>query len=77
MLAEYQNFVKDETNPALIKGGVKWRDVWVTATFGNAFEYFIVAPIDNFAQYDAPHPIEKALGKEGFAAWRAKGNRFF
>jgi hypothetical protein len=77
MAAEFQNFVKTETNPALRKGGATWREVWqTTAAAGDAFEYVIVAPIDNFAQYDGPSPLEKGLGKDGFAAWQAKASRY-
>jgi hypothetical protein len=77
MITEYQNFVKNETNPALRKGGAMWREVWqTTPAAGDAFEYILVAPIDNFAQYDGPGPLEKGLGKEGFAAWQAKAGRY-
>jgi hypothetical protein len=77
MMNEFQNFVKNETNPALRKGGAMWREVWqTTAVAGEAFEYVIVAPIDNFAQYDGPSPLEKGLGKEGLAAWQAKASRY-
>lgn len=75
MVTDFENMVKNEVNPALIKGGAQWRNVWRTATFGDAFEYAIVAPLDNFAQYDSPGPLEKGLGKEGFAAWLAKAGR--
>ena len=77
MMTEFQNFVKTETNPALRKGGAMWRDVWqTTAAAGDAFEYVVVAPIENFAQYDGPSPLEKGLGKEGLAAWQAKASRY-
>jgi len=77
MITEFQNFVKNETNPALRKGGAMWREVWqTTAAAGDAFEYVIVAPIDNFAQYDGPSPLEKGLGKEGLAAWQTKASRY-
>ncbi len=69
---EYENFVKNQTNPALQKAGTKWRDAWKTAMFGNSFEYVYVEPIDNFAMFDGPGPIERALGKEANAAWSAK-----
>lgn len=75
MVADFENMIKNETNPALAKGGAKWRNVWQTATFGDLFEYVIAAPVDNYAQYDSPSPMEKGLGKEGFAAWRAKASR--
>src|SRR5439155_9557960 len=77
MMNEFQNFVRNETNPARRKGGAMWREVWqTTAVAGEAFEYVIVAPIDNFAQYDGPGPLEKGLGKEGLAAWQAKASRY-
>ncbi len=77
MVAEFRNFMTNETNPALRKGGAKWREVWqTTAVAGDAFEYVLVAPIDNFAQYDGPSPLEKGLGKDGFAAWQTKASRY-
>ena len=47
-----------------------------TAVAGNPFEYFIVAPIENFAQFDGMGALEKGLGKEGYAAWQAKASRY-
>jgi hypothetical protein len=75
MLTEFLDFVKNEANPALQKGGVKQRHVWETATFGEAFEYVAVTPIESLAQLDGDNPIDKALGKEGAAAYRAKARR--
>lgn len=73
MVVEFQNFMKETTNPALKKGGLKWREVWQsTPAAGDAFEYVLVAPIEKFAEFDGPSPIEKALGAQGFAAWQAK-----
>ena len=73
MVAEFQNFMKNTTNPALKKGGVKWRAVWQsTPAAGDAFEYVLIAPIDSFASFDGPSPIEKGLGAQGFAGWQAK-----
>ncbi len=75
MLTEFQNFQKNETIPALQKGGVKRRSVWQAAVFGEAFEYVFVTPIDSFAQYDGDTPIQKALGKEGAEAYLAKARK--
>ncbi|HET6892281.1 MAG TPA: hypothetical protein VFH31_14360 [Pyrinomonadaceae bacterium] len=73
MVAEFQNFMKNTTNPALKKGGLKWREVWQsTAASGDAFEYVLVAPVESFASYDGPSPLEKGMGAQGFAAWQAK-----
>lgn len=76
MMAEFQNLIKNDTNPGLRKGGVLSRDVWQrTAAAGDAFEYIIVAPIEKMSQFDGPSPLEQGLGKEGFAAWQAKASR--
>ena len=73
MVTEFQNFMKNTTNPALKKGGLKWREVWQnTAAAGDAFEYVIVAPISKLAEFDGPGALEKGLGAQGVPAWQAK-----
>src|SRR5262245_9885756 len=74
MMGEYQNFVKNTTNPALKKGGARYREVWQsTVVAGDAFEYVIVAPLDKFADFDGPSQLEKGLGSaQAFAAWQTK-----
>jgi hypothetical protein len=72
---EWQDYVKNDANPAVIKSGVKQRGVWTTASFGEGGEYVIVTPIENYAQFDNPTPIVKALGQEGATALGAKRNR--
>jgi hypothetical protein len=61
-----------ETIAAHRKAGVKWRDFWVTDTFGDYSEYTIVTPLEKFAQYDAGSLLEQGFGKAAFEAWRAK-----
>lgn len=76
MVAEFDAMMKNETNPALAKAGVKWRDVWNTATFGDRFTYYIVRPVEKFADFDGPDPVAKGLGSpEAYAAWLAKAGR--
>jgi len=71
---EFQDFIKNTTNPALKKGGLPWRTVWQnTPAGGDAFEYVLVSPVGKFAEYDGPGPLEKGLGAQGFAAWLTKG----
>ena len=73
MMAEFQNFMKNTTNPALKKGGVKWREVCQSTNYaGDAFEFVIVAQFDKFADFDGASPLEKALGAQGFVDWQAK-----
>lgn len=76
LLTEYQDFVKSEVIPALQKGGVKERHAWTTANFGESYEYVYATPITNFAQYDSPGPLVKALGQDGARALGAKSRRF-
>lgn len=73
MVVEFQNFMKNTTNPALKKGGIKWREVWQsTGAAGDAFEYVIVAPVAKLADFDGPGPLEKGLGPQGVSAWQTK-----
>lgn len=75
MMVEFQNFMKNTTNPALKKGGIKWREVWQSTTAGgDAFEYVMVTPVGKFAEFDEPSALEKGLGAQGFAAWQTKAS---
>jgi hypothetical protein len=65
MAGEYLEFVKSETLPMQRKAGTQWRDAWVTAGFGEALEYAVITPIEDFAQLDAPPPYVRALGEDG------------
>ena len=77
MVAEFQNFMKNTTNPALRRGGLKWREVWqTTPAAGNSFEYVITAPVEKLAEFDGPNALERALGSDGFAAWSVKAGSF-
>lgn len=71
MVPEFEKMIKDEYNPALIKGGRTVSDVWQMA-IGNPFEYVFVQPLENFAAMDGPSPLAKALGKEGTEAFFAR-----
>jgi hypothetical protein len=73
MMIEFQNFMKNTTNPALKKGGLKSREVWQnTGAAGDAFEYVLVTPMAKFADFDAPSALEKGLGPQGMSAWQTK-----
>lgn len=73
MMVEFQNFMKNTTNPALKKGGLKWREVWqTTGAAGDAFEYVIVSPVAKLAEFDGPSALEKGLGAQGLPAWQTK-----
>ena len=72
MVRAYIDYQKSDVIPALQKGGVAWRDSWRTAAFGDLFQVANVTEITGFEQYDAPAPVRKALGDEGYAAYQAK-----
>ena len=73
MMVEFQNFMKNTTNPALKKGGLKWREVWqTTGAAGDAFEYVLVSPVAKLAEFDGPSALEKGLGPQGLRAWQTK-----
>ena len=75
MMVEFQNFMKNATNPALKKGGLKWREVWQnTGAAGDAFEYVFVSPVAKLADFDGPSPLEKGLGPQGLPAWQTKAS---
>ena len=75
MRMEFENLIKSEYNPGIIKGGAKWSDVWMPAAFGNVFDYVFVAPINGYAQLDDMSPLMKGAGKEGAAAFFAKAGK--
>ena len=73
MVTEFQNFMKNTTNPALKKGGLAWREVWqTTGAAGDAFEYVLVSPVAKLAEFDGQSALEKGLGAQGLPAWQAK-----
>ncbi|HXA39877.1 MAG TPA: hypothetical protein VNW53_12820 [Phenylobacterium sp.] len=49
----FQDWVKNESNPLRIKGGVKDRETWTT-TMGLGGEVYFVRPITGVSSYDTP-----------------------
>ena len=49
----FRDWVKNESNPLRIKGGVKDRETWTT-TMGLGGEVYFVRPITGLASFDAP-----------------------
>lgn len=75
MRLEWENLMK-EAAAGLKKAGVPWLSVWETAVFGE-HQYVAVTPIENFAQYDGPHPLVKGLGEAGAMRIFSAGARYF
>lgn len=72
MMADYVALQKNETIPALQKGGLEWREAWRAGAFGTPYTVAYVAPLKSFADLDGPSPIVKALGEDGAKAYMAK-----
>ena len=73
MWEQYLAFYKNETLPALKKGGIKQSLVLQSSgPIGNGFELRVVQPIDSLAQFDEDSALTKALGTEGRKAYDAK-----
>jgi len=76
LVDQWLEFQKNETIPMLKKSGLKSRDAWTTATFGDGFTYAFVTPIESFAQYDGDARPVRALGADGARAYGEKNRRF-
>lgn len=73
MWEQFLEFYKNETLPALKKGGIKQSLVMQSSgPVGNSFEFRVVQPIDNLAQFDEDSALTKALGPEKWKAYQAK-----
>jgi hypothetical protein len=75
LLNEWTEFQKNETIPALRKGGAVERTAVATA-IGESFEMTFLTPMKNFAERDGDNPIVKALGADGARAYAEKNRRF-
>ncbi|HEX4948954.1 MAG TPA: hypothetical protein VFZ34_19910 [Blastocatellia bacterium] len=73
MWEQYLEFYKNETLPALKKGGIKSSLVMQSSgPVGNSFELRVVQSIDSLAQFDEGSAISKVLGPEKSKAYQAK-----
>ena len=73
MWAQFLEFYKNETLPALKKGGIKQSLVMQSSgPVGDSFELRVVQSIDSLAQFDEGSALTKALGAEGRKAYDAK-----
>lgn len=73
MWEKFQEFYKNETLPALKKAGVKQSTVWRSSNaIGNSYEFRVIQPIENLAEFDQENRLTKALGAEGRKAYDAK-----
>jgi hypothetical protein len=73
MWEQFLEFYKNETLPALKKGGINQSLVMQSSgQVGNGYELRVVQPIDSLAQLDENSILTKVLGTEGRKAYNAK-----
>jgi hypothetical protein len=72
MAAAYQDVIKNEIVPALKKAGQPWQWVFANGAVGEGATFVTARPIANYAEFDQPGMLGKALGPEGAAKVVAK-----
>ena len=72
MVGTYQDLIKNEANPGLKKAGMAYRWTWANGASGQAFTFVSVQPISNYAQFDQPGALGRAIGADGVANYNAK-----
>ncbi|HEY3045486.1 MAG TPA: hypothetical protein VGJ39_15755 [Vicinamibacterales bacterium] len=72
MVGTYQDLIRNEANPGLKKAGLAYRWTWANGPSGQAYTFVSVQPIADYAQYDQPGLLQKAIGADGVANYNAK-----
>ena len=75
-LMDFETFIKGEWIAALKKGGGKYYGVNQVVYGGNTTEYMTLVGIDNFAELDKGHPVNRALGDDGLVKLMTKAGGF-
>jgi hypothetical protein len=75
LMPEYLDYQKNDVMPALKNGGARGRTAFSSGPFGDVTTFAFFSPIASLADYDAPSPIQKALGEQGAAQLLAKGGK--
>jgi hypothetical protein len=72
MLGTYQDLIKNELIPGLKKAGVQFRWTYANGPSGQGFTFISAQPVTNYAQFDQPGALQKAIGADGVANFNAK-----
>jgi hypothetical protein len=72
MVGTFQDLIKNELGPALKKAGVQYMWTFTTGPIGQGFTFVNVQPVANYAQYDQPGALGRAIGADGVANYNAK-----
>jgi len=71
-VAEFERIQKEEVIPALKKAGTTERYAFSRAQFGESYRYTFSTPIKDYAHYDNPSALVKAIGQPAVDALNAK-----
>jgi hypothetical protein len=69
---EYLALVKSDILPAAQKAGLKLYEFSATRYGASSTQVTSIVPMDSWSELDQPWGVEKALGKDGYEALRAK-----
>ena len=73
MVAQWQNLIRTEAIPAQKKAGTTWRHTWQDGgPFGAGYTFYTIQPVSNFAQFDQPNAINRAMGADAAAKYLAR-----
>jgi hypothetical protein len=72
MSRTYQDLIKSTVVPGLKKAGQPWQWVFTTGAVGQANTFITVRPIANYAEFDQPGALQRAIGTDGVASFQAK-----
>jgi hypothetical protein len=73
MVQRWQEITRTEAIPAQKKGGIAWRHTFAAGgPLGQGSTFIIVTPVTNFAQFDQPNAVRRALGDDAYAKYNAK-----
>jgi hypothetical protein len=72
MSRTYQDLIKSTVVPGLKKAGQPWQWVFTTGAVGQANTFVTVRPIANYAEFDQPGALQRAIGADGVASFQAK-----
>ena len=61
MIVRWRDLYKTEIIPAYKKAGIPSFAVWRTVPFGNSYEFTLMMPMENFAQFDGETALSRGM----------------
>src|SRR5438132_6175408 len=72
MSRTYQDLITSTVVPGLKKTGQPWQWVFTTGAVGQANTFITARPVANYAEFDQPGALQRAIGADGVASFQAK-----